>query len=134
RVRRGAASGPAERHGVPRVAAALARAAGARSAAGGSRSSGARGTDRGAAGSAPRQRVPSDRSRQLARVPAGAGPRAARGARFAQRSLAGLVLRSGGPAVKKTDVVALQVKELESLRKELQRHAGPPRWNADPED
>ena len=36
--------------------------------------------------------------------------------------------------MKKQDVVALQVKELESLRKELQRHAVPPRWNADPED
>jgi hypothetical protein len=36
--------------------------------------------------------------------------------------------------VKKEDVVALQVKELESLRKELQRHAQPPRWNADPQD
>ena len=35
----------------------------------------------------------------------------------------------------KTDkVVALQVRELESLRKELQRHTKPPRWNADPED
>ncbi len=36
--------------------------------------------------------------------------------------------------MKKEDVVALQVKELESLRKELQRHAQPPRWNADPQD
>jgi gas vesicle protein GvpK len=36
--------------------------------------------------------------------------------------------------VKKEDVVALQVKELESLRKQLQRHAQPPRWNADPQD
>jgi len=36
--------------------------------------------------------------------------------------------------VKKEDVVALQVKELDSLRKELQRHAQPPRWNADPQD
>ena len=36
--------------------------------------------------------------------------------------------------MKKSDVVALQVKELESLRKELQRHARPPRWTADPED
>ena len=36
--------------------------------------------------------------------------------------------------MKKPDVVALQVRELESLRKELKRHAGPPRWNADPED
>ncbi len=36
--------------------------------------------------------------------------------------------------MKKPDVVALQVQELESLRKELQRQAGPPRWNADPED
>ena len=36
--------------------------------------------------------------------------------------------------MKKEDVVALQVKELESLRKELQRHARPPSWNADPRD
>ena len=36
--------------------------------------------------------------------------------------------------MKKPDVVALQVQELESLRKELERQAGPPRWNADPED
>ena len=36
--------------------------------------------------------------------------------------------------MKKTDVVALQVKELESLRKELERHARPPRWNVDPQD
>lgn len=36
--------------------------------------------------------------------------------------------------MKKTDVVALQVKELETLRKELERHARPPRWNVDPQD
>lgn len=36
--------------------------------------------------------------------------------------------------MKKPDVVALQVKELESLRKELERHARPPRWNVDPQD
>jgi len=36
--------------------------------------------------------------------------------------------------MKKEDVVALQVKELESLRKELERHAKPPRWNVDPQD
>jgi len=36
--------------------------------------------------------------------------------------------------MKKEDVVALQVKELESLRKELERHARPPRWNVDPQD
>ena len=36
--------------------------------------------------------------------------------------------------MKKADVVALQVKELESLRKELERHARPPRWNVDPQD
>ena len=36
--------------------------------------------------------------------------------------------------MKKEDVVALQVKELESLRKELVRHAKPPRWNVDPQD
>jgi hypothetical protein len=36
--------------------------------------------------------------------------------------------------VKKTDVVALQVKELDSLRKELERHARPARWNVDPQD
>ena len=36
--------------------------------------------------------------------------------------------------MKKPDVVALQLKVLESLRKELQQKARPPRWNADPED
>jgi hypothetical protein len=36
--------------------------------------------------------------------------------------------------MKKEDVVALQVKELDSLRKELERHAKPPRWNVDPQD
>jgi hypothetical protein len=36
--------------------------------------------------------------------------------------------------VNKEDVVALQIKELESLRKELEKRAQPPRWNADPED
>ena len=36
--------------------------------------------------------------------------------------------------MKKEDVVALQVKELESLRNELERHARPPRWNVDPQD
>ena len=36
--------------------------------------------------------------------------------------------------MKKEDVVALQVKELDSLRKELQKHAHPARWNADPRD
>ncbi len=35
---------------------------------------------------------------------------------------------------KTSEVVALQVKELESLRKELQRHARPPRWNPDTKD
>jgi hypothetical protein len=48
--------------------------------------------------------------------------------------MAGMVLRSPGAAVKKTDVVALQVKELDSLRKELERHARPARWNVDPQD
>ena len=36
--------------------------------------------------------------------------------------------------MKKEDVVALQVKELDSLRKQLERHAKPPRWNVDPQD
>ena len=36
--------------------------------------------------------------------------------------------------MKKEDVVALQVKELESLRKELVRQAKPPRWNVEPQD
>jgi hypothetical protein len=36
--------------------------------------------------------------------------------------------------MKKEDVVALQVMELDSLRKELERHAKPPRWNVDPQD
>jgi hypothetical protein len=35
--------------------------------------------------------------------------------------------------VKKKDVVAMQVAQLESLRRELTRRA-PPRWNADPKD
>jgi hypothetical protein len=37
--------------------------------------------------------------------------------------------------MKKKDVVAMQVRELESLRKELERRADQaPRWNADPKD
>jgi len=36
--------------------------------------------------------------------------------------------------VKNDDVVALQLKELETLRKELEKRVQPPRWNADPED
>jgi hypothetical protein len=40
-------------------------------------------------------------------------------------------------ARKAVDVAALEVRELESMRAELQRLAaktGPPRWNADPDD
>jgi hypothetical protein len=48
--------------------------------------------------------------------------------------VAGVVVRPGGGAVNKDDVIALQLKELESLRKELEKRAQPPRWNADPED
>jgi hypothetical protein len=37
--------------------------------------------------------------------------------------------------VKKDDVVEMQVRELESLRKELERRVeAAPRWNADPKD
>ena len=37
--------------------------------------------------------------------------------------------------MKKDDVVALQVRELESLRKEIERRTEQaPRWNADPKD
>jgi hypothetical protein len=36
--------------------------------------------------------------------------------------------------MKKDDVVALQLRELESLRKELTSRVEAPRWNADPED
>lgn len=37
--------------------------------------------------------------------------------------------------MKKDDVVALQVRELESLRKEIERRADQaPRWDADPKD
>jgi len=36
--------------------------------------------------------------------------------------------------MKSDDVVALQLKELETLRKELEKRVEPPRWNADPED
>jgi hypothetical protein len=48
--------------------------------------------------------------------------------------MAGLVVRPGAFAVKK-DVVAMQVRELEALRKEIERRAEKaPRWNADPKD
>jgi len=36
--------------------------------------------------------------------------------------------------MKSDDVVALKLKELETLRKELEKRVEPPRWNADPED
>lgn len=37
--------------------------------------------------------------------------------------------------MKKDDVVAMQVRELDSLRKEIERRADQaPRWNADPKD
>jgi hypothetical protein len=36
--------------------------------------------------------------------------------------------------VNKDDVVALQLKELDLLRKELEKRARPPRWNADAKD
>ena len=37
--------------------------------------------------------------------------------------------------MKKKDVVAMQVRELESLRKEIERRVDQaPRWNADPKD
>jgi hypothetical protein len=39
-----------------------------------------------------------------------------------------------GGAERAEHVIALQIKELESLRKELEKRAQPPRWNADPED
>jgi hypothetical protein len=39
-----------------------------------------------------------------------------------------------GGARRAEHVIALQIKELESLRKELEKRAQPPRWNADPED
>jgi hypothetical protein len=45
-----------------------------------------------------------------------------------------MVVRSRGAAVKNDDVVALQLKELETLRKELEKRIEPPRWNADPQD
>jgi hypothetical protein len=48
--------------------------------------------------------------------------------------MAGVVVRPGALAVKK-DVVAMQVRELEALRKEIERRAASaPRWNADPQD
>jgi len=36
--------------------------------------------------------------------------------------------------MKNEDVVALQLRELETLRKELEKRVEAPRWNADPED
>jgi hypothetical protein len=38
------------------------------------------------------------------------------------------------PPPKKGGVVEMQVAEIEALRKELERRAAPPRWNADPKD
>ncbi len=46
-----------------------------------------------------------------------------------------VVCSRGGAAMKKDDVVAMQVRELESLRKEIERRVDrAPRWNADPKD
>ena len=36
--------------------------------------------------------------------------------------------------MKREDVVALQVRQLEAMRKELEKRGGAPRWNADPKD
>ncbi len=36
--------------------------------------------------------------------------------------------------MKKEDVVALQIRELEAMRRELERQGGAPHWNADPQD
>ncbi len=36
--------------------------------------------------------------------------------------------------MKKDDVVALQVRELEAMRRELERRGDAPHWNADPQD
>ena len=48
--------------------------------------------------------------------------------------MARVVVRAGALAVKK-EVVAMQVRELEALRKEVERRAErAPRWNADPKD
>jgi hypothetical protein len=47
-----------------------------------------------------------------------------------------MVVHAGdGRAMKKKDVVALQVRELETLRREIERRVErTPRWNADPKD
>src|SRR5205085_5269952 len=82
-----------------------------------------------------RERVSPDRSRPLGGVLAQSRRSAPRRARQRERAVARVVLRSRGCPMNKTaEVVALQVKELDSLRKELQRHAWPPRWNVEPED
>src|SRR6266850_1049334 len=93
------------------------------------------------AGRAPRragpagERVPPHRPGNLGPLPgARRGNRARRPPRDLDRSLARLVVRSGAWAVKR-DVVAMQVRELEALRKAVEHRAEKaPRWNADPKD
>jgi hypothetical protein len=49
--------------------------------------------------------------------------------------VARVVVRAGGGGVKKEDIAQLQVRELETLRKEIERRVDQaPRWNADPKD
>src|SRR2546425_345412 len=91
---------------------------------------------RGSLGAGPgRERLSPDRSRWRGCLPAGGRRHPARRiARRRKRPVARLVVRAGARAVKR-DVVAMQVRELEALRKEIERRAAKaPRWNADPKD
>jgi len=126
-----------ERHALSRGAPPRAPHPRARSAPRGAGGSLARGARRAALRAGPaRERLPPDRSRRLRRLsPHRRGHRASRAARQHQRPLAGVVLRARARPVKKDDVVEMQVRELESLRKELERRVeAAPRWNADPKD
>src|SRR5205085_3580722 len=83
------------------------------------------------------KRLPPDRSRRGGRLSAHCrGHRARRPAPPRQRAVAGMVVRTRGRrAMKKKDVVAMQVRELNALRKEIERRVDQaPRWNADPKD
>src|SRR5437773_4338887 len=122
--------------------AAGARGARARTVATGARRAGtrrARNAPRraGAAG----ERLSSDRSGRGRCIPGGRAERRSHRARGRDRPLATLCVRAGGARMTrepaKSRPASLHVRELESLRAELERRVGefsPPRWNADPED
>src|SRR5262249_13156190 len=128
---------------APRRVAARPRGARARAAAARARVAGPGGA-RHAPRHAPaaRERLPSHRPRGRHGLPRGdreRGARPAPGGRY--RPLAAVRVCTGGAGMSEpregSRESSLRVRELESLRAELERRVGdlsPPRWNADPED